>query len=83
METILDLGVDDAFTARVASNVVSRKILGSLEYATAVVGSKLIVVLGHTKCGAVHAAVKGLGLSPGSVLEGVGAIAGVSLGFRG
>lgn len=58
METILDLGVGDAFTARVASNVVSRKILGSLEYATAVVGSKLIVVLGHTKCGAVHAAVK-------------------------
>jgi len=58
VETILDLGVGDAFTARVAGNVVSRKILGSLEYATAVVGSKLIVVLGHTKCGAVHAAVK-------------------------
>jgi carbonic anhydrase len=58
VETILDLGVGDAFTARVAGNVVSRQILGSLEYATAVVGSKLIVVLGHTKCGAVHAAVK-------------------------
>jgi carbonic anhydrase/SulP family sulfate permease len=49
--------VGDAFTARVAGNVVSPKILGSLEYATAVAGSKLIVVLGHTKCGAVHAAV--------------------------
>ncbi|MDA0660879.1 MAG: SulP family inorganic anion transporter [Planctomycetota bacterium] len=58
VETILDLGVGDVFTARVAGNVVSRKVLGSLEYATAVVGSKLIVVLGHTKCGAVHAAVK-------------------------
>lgn len=58
VETILDLGVGDAFTARVAGNVVSPKILGSLEFATAVVGSKLIVVLGHTKCGAVHAAVK-------------------------
>ncbi len=58
VETILDLGLGDVFTARVAGNVVSRKILGSLEYATAVVGSKLIVVLGHTKCGAVHAAVK-------------------------
>jgi carbonic anhydrase/SulP family sulfate permease len=57
VETILDLGVGDAFTARVAGNVVSPKILGSLEYATAVAGSKLIVVLGHTKCGAVHAAV--------------------------
>jgi carbonic anhydrase/SulP family sulfate permease len=58
VETILDLGVGDVFTARVAGNVVSPKILGSLEYATAVVGSKLIVVVGHTKCGAVHAAVK-------------------------
>jgi carbonic anhydrase/SulP family sulfate permease len=58
VETILDLGVGDVFTARVAGNVVSPKILGSLEYATAVVGSKLILVLGHTKCGAVHAAVK-------------------------
>lgn len=58
VETILDLGLGDVFTARVAGNVVSPKILGSLEYATAVVESKLIVVLGHTKCGAVHAAVK-------------------------
>lgn len=58
VETILDLGLGDVFTARVAGNVVSPKILGSLEYATAVVGSKLILVLGHTKCGAVHAAVK-------------------------
>jgi carbonic anhydrase/SulP family sulfate permease len=57
VETILDLGVGDVFTARVAGNVISPKILGSLEYATAVVGSKLIVVVGHTKCGAVHAAV--------------------------
>jgi MFS superfamily sulfate permease-like transporter len=57
VETIFDLGVGDCFTARVAGNVVSPKILGSLEYATAVVGSKLIVVVGHTKCGAVHAAV--------------------------
>ena len=38
--------------------MVSSNILGSLEYATAVAGSKLILVLGHTKCGAVHAAVK-------------------------
>jgi MFS superfamily sulfate permease-like transporter len=58
VETVLDLGVGDVFSARVAGNVVSPKILGSLEYATAVVGSKLILVLGHTKCGAVHAAVK-------------------------
>lgn len=58
VETVLDLGVGDVFTARVGGNVVSPKILGSLEYATAVVGSKLILVLGHTRCGAVQAAVK-------------------------
>jgi len=58
VETILDLGVGDVFSARVAGNVTSPKMLGSLEYATAVAGAKLILVLGHTKCGAVHSAVK-------------------------
>jgi carbonic anhydrase len=56
-ELIFDLGVGDVFSTRVAGNVSSRKILGSLEYATAVAGAKLIVVLGHTRCGAVTAAL--------------------------
>ncbi len=56
-ELIFDLGVGDVFSARVAGNVSSRKILGSLEYACAVAGAKLIVVLGHTRCGAVTAAL--------------------------
>lgn len=53
VELIFDQGFGDVFSIRVAGNVVSGDVLGSLEYATAVVGSKLIVVLGHTSCGAV------------------------------
>jgi carbonic anhydrase len=55
-ELIFDLGVGDIFVARVAGNVSSRKLLGSMEYATAVAGAKLVLVLGHTRCGAVTAA---------------------------
>jgi carbonic anhydrase len=56
-ELIFDLGVGDVFSVRVAGNVTSRKVLGSIEYACAVAGAKLILVLGHTRCGAVTAAV--------------------------
>jgi carbonic anhydrase/SulP family sulfate permease len=56
-ELIFDLGVGDVFSVRIAGNVISRKILGSLEYACAVAGAKLVVVLGHTRCGAVTAGV--------------------------
>jgi carbonic anhydrase/SulP family sulfate permease len=49
--------VGDVFSARVAGNISSRKILGSVEYACAVAGAKLILVMGHTRCGAVTAAV--------------------------
>ena len=66
VETILDLGLGDVFSIRIAGNVVGPKVLGSLEYACGVAGSKLIVVLGHTKCGAVTASVNftGQGLDP-------------------
>ncbi len=57
-EILFDLGVGDIFSVRLAGNIVSRKALGSVEYACAVAGAKLIVVLGHTRCGAVTAAVK-------------------------
>jgi carbonic anhydrase len=55
-ELIFDQGIGDIFNARVAGNVVNEDILGSLEYACKVAGSKLIMVLGHTGCGAVTAA---------------------------
>lgn len=55
-ENVFDLGVGDIFTARVAGNTVNEDILGSLEYASKVAGSRLIVVLGHTNCGAIKGA---------------------------
>lgn len=57
VELIFDLGVGDIFSVRIAGNISSRKVLGSIEYACAVAGAKLILVLGHTRCGAVTAAV--------------------------
>jgi len=56
-EIIFDQGIGNLFVARVAGNVEDEFIVGSLEYAVKVVGSKLIVVLGHSHCGAVKGAV--------------------------
>jgi len=56
-ELIFDLGLGDIFSVRIAGNVTSRKVIGSMEYACAVAGAKLVLVLGHTRCGSVTAAV--------------------------
>ncbi|MBX7104006.1 MAG: sulfate transporter [Gemmataceae bacterium] len=56
-ELIFDVGLGDLLTVRIAGNVAREKVLGSLEYAAVVAGVKLIVVMGHTRCGAVTAAV--------------------------
>jgi carbonic anhydrase/SulP family sulfate permease len=56
-ELLFDLGLGDIFSIRVAGNISTEEVLGSLEFATAVAGAKLVVVLGHTRCGAVGAAV--------------------------
>lgn len=53
---IFNLGIGDAFSVKIAGNVVNQDVLGSLEYACKVAGSKLIVVKGHSMCGAVTAA---------------------------
>jgi len=66
MELIFDLGLGDIFSVRVAANVISRKALGSMEYACAVAGAKLVLVVGHTQCGAVTAAVELASLSVGA-----------------
>jgi carbonic anhydrase len=55
-ELIFDQGLGDIFSIRLAGAVVSDNVLGSLEYACKVAGSKFIVVLGHTKCGAIKGA---------------------------
>jgi carbonic anhydrase/SulP family sulfate permease len=54
---IFDLGLGDIFCIRIAGNITSEKVLGSLEYSCAVAGAKLILVMGHTRCGAVTTAV--------------------------
>lgn len=56
-EMIFDLGLGDVFTIRMAGNVAGEKELGSMEYACVVSGAKLILVMGHTRCGAVTTAV--------------------------
>lgn len=57
-----DQGIGDIFSIRVAGNVLSDDMLASMEYATKVVGAKLIVVMGHTRCGAVAGACEGVEL---------------------
>jgi carbonic anhydrase len=55
-EIVLDQGVGDIFNARVAGNFVDDALLGSMEFATKVAGAKVVVVMGHTSCGAVKGA---------------------------
>lgn len=52
-ELIFDQGLGDIFSIRIAGNILNEDILGSMEFATKVMGTKIIVVLGHTKCGAI------------------------------
>jgi carbonic anhydrase len=59
-ELVFDQGIGDIFSIRVAGNIINEDILGSLEYSCKVAGSKIIVVMGHTKCGAVTAACNGV-----------------------
>lgn len=55
-ELIFDLGLGDILSIRIAGNILNEDILGSMELACKISGSKLIVVLGHTKCGAIEGA---------------------------
>lgn len=57
VELIFDLSLGDIFSVRIAGNIISEKILGSIEYGCAVAGAKLILVMGHTSCGAIKASV--------------------------
>jgi carbonic anhydrase len=62
VEILFDQGIGDVFSLRNAGNVIDEDVLGSLEYAVKVVGVKLILVLGHSHCGAVKGAVDGVEL---------------------
>lgn len=58
-EILMDLGVGDVFNARIAGNISNDDILGSMEFACKVAGAKVILVMGHTKCGAVAGTIAG------------------------
>ena len=55
-ELVFDQGLGDVFSVRIAGNVLNEDILGSMEFACKVAGAKIVVVLGHTKCGAIKGA---------------------------
>jgi carbonic anhydrase len=60
IELIFDQGIGDIFSARIAGNVLDDDILGSLEFACQVSGAKLILIVGHSNCGAVKGAIDGV-----------------------
>lgn len=75
-ELVFDCGLGDLFVVRVAGNVVAPSIVGSVEFATATFGTELVVVMGHTRCGAVSATVdaltkgtKALSANVGDIIE--------------
>jgi carbonic anhydrase len=61
-ELILDFGIGDIFSSRVAGNIADEDILGSMEFACKVAGSKVVLVMGHTACGAIKGAIDGVQL---------------------
>lgn len=71
VELIFDVGLGDVFSVRIVGNIISSKVLGSMEYACAVAGARLVLVMGHTRCGAVTDAVRFL-VSGQSVLDATG-----------
>src|SRR5688572_3687978 len=60
VELIFDQGLGDLFSVRVAGNIVNNDILASIEYAVKYIGSKVLMVLGHTECGAIKSARQGI-----------------------
>ena len=66
VELVFDQSIGHIFVTRVAGNIITPEIIGSLEYGAAVLGTKVILVMGHANCGAVSAAIKGKGV-PGQI----------------
>jgi carbonic anhydrase len=61
-EIVMDLGIGDIFNSRVAGNISNEDILGSMEFACKVAGAKVVLVMGHTSCGAIKGAIDGVKL---------------------
>lgn len=56
-EILLDMGIGDTFNARIAGNIANKDLMGSLEFACAAAGAKVVLVMGHTSCGAIRGAI--------------------------
>lgn len=74
VEILFDEGFGDLFVVRIAGNVVAPSVVGSIEFAAAQYGTRLVVVLGHTRCGAVAATVKGIQSGDGHESKNIRAI---------
>jgi len=59
VETIFDMKIGEIFSTRLAGNVINSDVLGGMEFATSIMGAKLLLVMGHTRCGAVKGAADG------------------------
>ena len=70
VELVFDQGIGDVFSARIAGNCLNEDLLGSMEFACQVAGAKLVVVLGHSRCGAIKGACDGVELGNLSGLLG-------------
>ena len=66
VEIVFDQGFGDLFVVRVAGNIVTPAVVGSIELAATAFGSRLVVVMGHTRCGAISATVQALGTGRGA-----------------
>lgn len=74
VEIVFDQGYGDLFVVRVAGNIVAPSIVGSIEFAASQFGARLVVVMGHTHCGAVGATVEALRTGEGSASQNIRAI---------
>lgn len=70
-EMVFDCGLGDLFVVRVAGNIVAPSIVGSVEFAAATFGTELVVVMGHTRCGAIAATIDALRGGPASLSENI------------
>jgi len=73
-ETVFDQGLGDLFVIRVAGNIVAPSQVGSVEFAAERFGARLVVVMGHTQCGAIEAAIEAVAGEQGSVSRGLSSI---------
>lgn len=74
VEIVFDVGFGDLFVVRVAGNIVAPSIVGSIEFAASQFGTRLVVVMGHTGCGAVTAAVHAISTGSGPASKNLAAI---------